>query len=224
METKNQNVFGDSQVGSQTAQNVGFREVPATRERRIFPRKAKGNDSFINVSPNNPTKGYIMVHEEPRSIVENGFPRVSPGNQALIRGDIKSLEQILKAELLPGGQGLRGLIVVKEYLESDLPTKTAQLQNVAKFQKKAGNTGIVLSVNGEPIYRFSEYYSEPSDKTIHRFVDHDNSAEVSEAAIALAAAEAQANQTPTDTANEAAEVAAGGKKGGRNQGANLGNA
>ena len=98
--------------------------------------------SVINVSANNPDYGYIRVQQVRTMIDDNGFLRRKPVS-ALIPGLLSEL----KDSDFFAGQMLDGKIVIQESLEP-FNEKTPELD-----LKIAGETGIVCTLGGLPIYR-----------------------------------------------------------------------
>ena len=97
--------------------------------------------AVVNVS-NNPEYGYIRVQQVRTMIDDNGFLRRKPIS-ALIPGTIAEL----KDSNFYLGQSLDGKIVVEESL-TPFNEKTPE-----RDLKVAGDTGIVCTLGGQPIYR-----------------------------------------------------------------------
>lgn len=130
----------------------------------------------VNVSKNNPDFGYIRVEQEKASFDANGWARLRKVS-ALIPGsvaDLKSFGWI-------AGQSLAGHIVTVESLE---PFNT---QNPEKDVKVAGETGIICTVGGNPIYRRS-FYTEDMSRT-DVTIPHDNIEEIKAAYAELETSE-----------------------------------
>ena len=117
--------------------------------------------TVVNVSQNNPDYGYIRVQQIRTMIDDNGFLRRKPVS-ALIPGTVDEL----KATGFFANQQLDGKIVVEESLEpfnDKEPTRDL---------KVAGETGIVCSLGGLPIYRRTKMsFDGTSADTL---VKHDN--------------------------------------------------
>jgi hypothetical protein len=98
-----------------------------------------------------------------------------------LKANIELLEQIINTPL-------RGRIVVREYLESEIedgdiiPLEIQKyLENEKNYEssiKKTAKDGIELTRDGELIFRFSTY--DPTGLVEDRFIDHDNNDEVKE--------------------------------------------
>lgn len=117
--------------------------------------------AVVNVSENNPDYGYIRVSQVRTVVDDNGFLR---------RKQITALMPALVADLqemkLYANQQLDGKIVVEESLEP-FNTKAPQ-----RDLKVAGETGIVCTVGGNPIYRRTKFSFDSNASDIS--VKHDN--------------------------------------------------
>jgi hypothetical protein len=114
--------------------------------------------SVVNVS-SNPMYGYITLSQTRNLINANGFlekKRVS----FLLKGNIDQLQELDYKV----GQELPGAIWVEE---SITPFRKPELD-----LKVAGDTGIVCTLNGDPIYRRTRYSENP--KTADITIQHDN--------------------------------------------------
>jgi len=121
--------------------------------------------NVIHQSTNNPEYGYVRI-EQVRSVIDdNGFLRRRTIS-ALIQGNLEDL----KEEGYTAGKELPGKIVVIESLKA--PNKKDETKNL----KYAGNTGVVCTLNNEPIYRRT-VYSIVSNAT-DELIKHDNSEEI----------------------------------------------
>jgi hypothetical protein len=124
--------------------------------------------TVVNVSQNNPDYGYIRVQQIRTMIDDNGFLRRKPVS-ALIPGTVDEL----KATGFFANQQLDGKIVVEESLEpfnDKEPTRDL---------KVAGETGIVCTLGGLPIYRRTKMsFDGTSADTL---VKHDNIEELRQA-------------------------------------------
>jgi len=98
--------------------------------------------AVVNQSENNPDYGFIRVQQQRTMIDDNGFLR-RKSISALVPGTISELND---AGFF-AGQQIDGKIVVEESLEP-FNTKTPE-----RDLKVAGETGIVCTLGGLPIYR-----------------------------------------------------------------------
>ena len=98
--------------------------------------------AVVNVSKTSPTYGFIRVQQVRTMIDDNGFLRRKPVT-ALIPGTVEELE----ASAFFAGQALEGKIVIEESLE---PFNEKEPERDLKV---AGETGIVCTLGGLPIYR-----------------------------------------------------------------------
>jgi len=138
--------------------------------------------SVINVSENNPDYAYVRLEQKRPFIDDNGFlkPRTV---STLIQGNVEDLRDM---EFF-AGQELEGNIQVKESLEpfsSKYPDRDL---------KVAGETGIVCTQGGSPIYRKTVY--DPTGTKTDQPVQHDN---IEELRAAYEAQQAPSAMKPND--------------------------
>jgi hypothetical protein len=140
--------------------------------------------AVVNVSQNNPEYGYVRVQQIRTMIDDNGFLRRKPIS-ALIPGTLAELQEFG----FFAGQQLDGKILVEESLEP-FNDKTPE-----RDLKVAGDTGIVCTLNGQPIYRRTKmsFDTNASDT----LVKHDNVDEL-RAAYAMTANRSKAIQPNDD--------------------------
>tara|TARA_R110000823_G_scaffold103745_5_gene221315 strand:+ start:1568 stop:2044 length:477 start_codon:yes stop_codon:yes gene_type:complete len=121
--------------------------------------------AVINVSENNPEYGYVRLEQTKPIVDDNGFlkPRTI---STLLQGAVEDLQSMS----FFAGQELEGKIQVKEALEA-FSEKYPE-----RDLKKAGETGIICTQGGSPIYRKTVYDMSGSKKD--SFVQHDNVAEL----------------------------------------------
>ena len=117
--------------------------------------------SVINVSENNSDYGYVRVQQTRTMIDDNGFIR-RKSISALMPG----LFEDLKEMNLYANQALNGKIVIEE---SKSPYNK---KNPERDLKIAGETGIVCTLGGLPIYRRTKFTFNES--AVDVTVDHDN--------------------------------------------------
>lgn len=117
--------------------------------------------NVITQSVNNPEYGYVRVEQIKTTIDDNNFLR-RKSVSALIQGNLVDLQ----AEGYFAGQELPGKIVV---VESINPFNS---KNPARDIKHAGNTGIICTIEGLPIYRKTVYSLSTNAEDI--FIKHDN--------------------------------------------------
>ena len=124
--------------------------------------------SVVNVSKNNPDYGYIRVEQIRTMIDDNGFLRRKPVS-ALIPGTVEELQ----ATGFFAGQQLDGKIVVQESLEA------FNEKEPTRDLKVAGETGIVCTLGGLPIYRRTKMsFNGNSEDSL---IKHDNIEELRQA-------------------------------------------
>tara|TARA_B100000900_G_scaffold364730_1_gene339525 strand:+ start:71 stop:547 length:477 start_codon:yes stop_codon:yes gene_type:complete len=117
--------------------------------------------AVVNVSESNPDYGYIRLEQTKPIVDDNGFfkPRTI---STLLQGNFNELTGMG----FFNGQELPGKIQIKESLEA------FNTRNPERDIKKAGDTGIVCTQGGAPIYR-KTVYDMTGSKT-DTFVQHDN--------------------------------------------------
>jgi hypothetical protein len=127
--------------------------------------------AVIHVSANNPDYGYVRLQQVRTVVDDNGFLRRQVMS-ALIQAPVGILQEMG----YHAGQTLDGKIIVKESLTP------FNKKNPERDLKVAGKTGIVCTVEGQPIYRKTVYNtsSNAADLTIQ----HDNVEELRNAYIA----------------------------------------
>lgn len=118
-------------------------------------------NSVIVVSPNNPEYGYVRLEQTRTVIDDNGFLRMKPVS-TLIHGTMTEL----KAAGFYAGQELPGNLLIKESLEP------FNAKNPERDLKIAGDTGIICSVEGQPIYRKTIYSAASNAEDT--LIKHDN--------------------------------------------------
>ena len=140
--------------------------------------------AVVNVSQNNPEYGYVRVQQVRTMIDDNGFLRRKPVS-ALIPGTIAEL----KESGFFAGQQLDGKIVVEESLEP-FNDKTPE-----RDLKIAGETGIVCTLGGLPIYRRTKFSFDATGADT--LIKHDNVEEL-RAAYANGKSSGIKNARPSD--------------------------
>jgi hypothetical protein len=144
--------------------------------------QADETGAVITVSENNPEFGYVRVQQTRTMIDDNGFVRRREIS-ALMPGSVEDL----KALNLYGGQALDGKIVIEESLNP------FNKKNPERDLKVAGETGIVCTLGGLPIYRRTKFsFNESTPDTT---VDHDN---VDQLRAAYAAQQSNAALQPAE--------------------------
>ena len=122
---------------------------------------ADANGVVINQSANNPEYGFVRL-EQPRTMIDdNGFLR-RKSVSTLILGEIG----VLQASGFYAGQELPGNIIIKESMEP------FSKKNPERDHKVAGETGILCTVEGAPIYRKTVYTTASNAEDVT--IKHDN--------------------------------------------------
>lgn len=151
--------------------------------------KPSETGSLISAYKNNPEYGYITLSSE-EITTDNGWVR-NKMRSALLRAQVTLLEKFVQA--FGKGGTIPGRIVVKEYVESEVPENyTSRLNknlsyedSIASYVKRAGKDGIELTLGGERILRFTDY--DGSGTQVDVVVAHDNTGAVVEARAAVTA-------------------------------------
>ena len=129
------------------------------------------NGNVIGVSSNNPEYGYVRVEQSVTQISEAGWLK-PVRRSALIKGKVEDLAQAGFVE----GHELSGKIIVKESLTPFNP------ENPDKDLKIAGQTGVVCTIDDQPIYRQTFYTS--NQEAYDELITHDNTTEIREVQVA----------------------------------------
>lgn len=141
---------------------------------QIVPNSKTG--SVITAYKNNAEYGYVQL-QQTAITADGGWIRESK-RSTLLRAKMDLLTKFIgayKSLQLPGA------IVVKEYLESEVPQAISEKffnkelsyeDAIAPYVKRAGADGIELTVGGERILRFTSYDAAASDTDLK--VAHDN--------------------------------------------------
>jgi hypothetical protein len=117
--------------------------------------------AVVNVSENNPIYGYIRLEQTRVMIDDNGF--VKPKTiSTLLQGEVETLQSLG----FYNGQELPGKISIIESLEA------FNKKNPERDLKIAGETGIVCTVAGAPIYRKTVYSASVNAEDT--LIKHDN--------------------------------------------------
>ena len=117
--------------------------------------------AVVNVSENNPDYGYVRVQQVRTMIDDNGFAR-----RKTITALMPGMLEDLTAMGLFAGQQLDGKIVIEESLTP------FNKNNPQRDLKVAGETGIVCTLGGLPIYRRTKFTFNGGATDVT--VDHDN--------------------------------------------------
>lgn len=122
-------------------------------------------NNIIGVFKNHPEYGYVRVKQKLPIINKNGWLRMS-----VRYGFIKGLLEDLKEAKFTAGMELHGKIIVKESL-TPFSEETPE-----RHLKMAGNTGVVCTIDDQPIYRDTVYTTDENAKDV--FIDHDNTDQI----------------------------------------------
>lgn len=121
--------------------------------------------NVVNVSLNKPEYGYIRVQQVRTVVDDNGFLR---------RKVVTALSPGITSELIEmgfyAGQQLEGKIIIEESLEP------FNKETPERDLKIAGETGIICTYAGLPIFRRTKFSFDPSAPDI--LIKHDNSDEL----------------------------------------------
>lgn len=126
---------------------------------------ADANGVVINQSQKNPEFGYVRLEQVRTVIDDNGFLR-RKAVSTLIQGEVA----VLQASGFYAGQELPGNIVIKESMEP------FSKKNPERDHKIAGETGILCTVEGAPIFRKTVYTTASNSEDVT--IKHDNVTEL----------------------------------------------
>ena len=121
--------------------------------------------SVLNVSERNPEYAWVRVQQIKTIVDETGFLRRKPVS-AVVSGHIDDM----KAMNFFADQELPGNVLIKESL---VPFNTKDPQRDLKI---AGDTGIVCTLEGLPIYRKTYWSTKPNVEEV--LVQHDNKEQI----------------------------------------------
>lgn len=141
--------------------------------------------NVIVKSQNNPEFGHIRVEQTRMVVEENGFARMKKLS-ALIPGTIADL----KGFGWSAGQEVPGKIVVKE------STKPFNKKDPERDFKIAGKSGVVCSIEDQPIYR--KHFYTLDENAVDTLVEHDNDEEIKAAYAELGEEEGADASVPTN--------------------------
>ena len=119
----------------------------------------------VNVSKKNPIYGYIRVKQSRMVINEEGWVERKTLS-ALINGKVENLRAFNWLK----DQELSGKIRILERMQP------FNIKDPSKDVKSAGDSGIICSVKGSPIYR-NAFYSE-NEEMLDILIQHDNTEEI----------------------------------------------
>jgi hypothetical protein len=123
------------------------------------------NGAVVIPSRNNPIYGYIRVQQTRAVISEEGWVEQRTLS-ALINGTVDDLRGLNYTE----NQVLKGKIRIVEKM------KPFNTKNPEKDIKVAGDSGVICSIDGKPIYR-NAFYST-NERLEDVLIQHDNTAEI----------------------------------------------
>lgn len=154
---------------------------------QIVPNPKTG--AIVTPYQSNPKFGYVQL-QQTAMVVDGGWIRENK-RTALLRADVELLSKFVTGNKT---LSLPGKIVVKEFLESQVPQTIAEKffnkavsheEQIEPYLKRAGADGVQLTYGGERILRFSEY--DPSGNDTDTRIAHDNIDAVREAIVSKSA-------------------------------------
>ena len=153
---------------------------------------ADANGLVVRASQNDTTTGFIVLQS--KKVQVRGRRAKTVKRSCYISGTLEDLQDL---QQYWATEGITGKIVVREYVKSQVPDefiikdRETKLPDWSRMQaKRAGNDGPVLTLGGEPIYRFA-IYDETGDMP-DIIVEHDNGDTVKAFQAAAAAKAAKA--------------------------------
>ena len=141
---------------------------------QIVPNAKTG--SVISAYQNNPEYGYVQL-QQTAMVIDGGWVR-EVKRSTLLRAKMELLNKFIAGNK---NLSLPGKIVVKEFLESEVPADMAERffnknvdyeTSIEPYVKRAGQDGVELTQGGERIIRFSVYDNTAQDNDV--MVAHDN--------------------------------------------------
>ena len=150
--------------------------------------KADENGSVIRVSDKNPDYGWVIFAQETPTFSNNWLKLSTRSVRQM--GIVADLERLNYSP----NQKLAGQIIVTESFN---PFNENEPERDLKI---AGSTGVICTVNGEPIYRQTEYTRDMNRVDV--LIDHDNTEE-----IRMAIAQQQNNTKVKVVTNSVEELA-----------------
>lgn len=147
---------------------------------QIIPNSTTG--SLITPFKNNAEYGYLQLSQS--SMIPEGSWIRERKRSTLLRAKCDVLQRFVQSNKT---LSLPGHIVVKEYVESEVPENLFEQfanmnlpvsQALDSFVKRAGQDGVELCVDGERIIRFSVYDATGQDQDV--YVQHNNTDAVRE--------------------------------------------
>ncbi len=141
---------------------------------QIVPNADTG--AVITAYQSNPEYGYIQLQQT--AIVQDGTWIREVKRSCLLKSSVEILEKFVAAN---PSLSLKGQLVVKEYLQSELPANMAatylrkdvtEEEAIAPFVKRAGSDGPELTFGGERILRFTVF--DPTGEEQDKPQAHDN--------------------------------------------------
>jgi hypothetical protein len=157
---------------------------------KIVPNSKTG--SVITAYQNNPKFGYVQL-EQSAKVFEGNWIRKTK-RTTLLRAEMEVLSEFIAEQK---SLFLSGKIVVKEYLESEVPQEVVERflnksvdyeTAIEPYVKRAGQDGVQLTYGGERILRFTSYDASGNDTDSR--IAHDNVEAVRESASARSTANA----------------------------------
>jgi hypothetical protein len=153
---------------------------------------ADANGLVVRASQNDTTTGFIVLQS--KKVQVRGRRAKTVKRSCYISGTLEDLQDL---QQYWATEGITGKIVVREYVKSQVPDefiikdRETKLPDWSRMQaKRAGNEGPVLTLGGEPIYRFAIY--DETGEMSDIIVEHDNSDAVKAHQAAAAAKAAKA--------------------------------
>lgn len=146
---------------------------------------ADQNGNIIGVYPNSPEKGFVRVEQTITVINHKGWLKHSK-RSAFIKGLVSDLQ---KAGFKAGTE-IPGKVIIVESLNP------FNEENPDRDLKIAGDTGVVCTLDDQPIYRQS--FFTPDVNACDQLIAHNNIDEIREVMQATMALSALSNEKPVD--------------------------
>ena len=139
-------------------------------------------NQIVTAYKTKPDYGFIQLTQE--TITMNGSWIKESKRSTIMRGTVALLNKFVEANK---SLQLPGTLIVKEYLESQVPQTMVDKyinkdipweEGISGFLKRAGKDAPELTVGGERILRFTEW--DNTGQAVDMKVEHDNQAQLAD--------------------------------------------
>tara|TARA_R110001592_G_scaffold191542_5_gene437844 strand:+ start:2599 stop:3183 length:585 start_codon:yes stop_codon:yes gene_type:complete len=149
--------------------------------------------NVINQSKNNPEYGYIRLQQDRVTFGNNGWVKKQKLS-TLLQGKVEDLQSLN----FNAGDTIAGKIVIKEQLE---PFNN---NDPDRDYKKAGDTGIVCCVDGQPIYRKATFTADTTAQDV--LLAHTNGQDIKDANGSTSSTKSHSIGVPAASVEQAFDI------------------